>query len=129
MIYEKIFKEKLRLEKRIQDLQSQVEELPDGKLICATNRKWQKWYVSDGHASTYLPKKDRNTAEKLALKRYLLQQLENAVHELQAIQLYLQNHDAMAEQKELSIVTSPELKDLLQPYFCHCCNSSTKGQK
>lgn len=118
MIYEKIFKEKLRLEKQIQDLQSQIDNLPAGKLICASNRKWQKWYVSDGGVSTYIPKKDRDTAEKLAFKKYLLQQLENTVHELQAIQLYLQKHDTMAEQKELSIVTAPELKDLLQPYFC-----------
>ena len=93
MIYEKILKEKMRLEKQVNDLQSQIEELPVGKLICASNRKWQKWYVSDGHTSTYLPKKERVTAEKLALKKYLLQQLENATHELQAIQLYLQNHD------------------------------------
>lgn len=117
MIYEKVLKEKLRLEKRVQYLQSQIEELPSGKLICASNRKWQKWYVSDGHTSTYLPKKERQTAELLALKKYLIQQLENTIQELKAINLYLQNHDKLAEEKELSLVTSPELKDLLQPYF------------
>lgn len=122
MIYEKILKEKLRLEKQVKDLQSQIEELPAGKLICASNRRWQKWYISDGHTSTYLPKKERKTAEKLALKKYLLQQLENTIHELKSINLYLQNHDLTAEQKELSIVTSSELKDLLQPYFCSRAN-------
>lgn len=117
MIYEKILKEKLRLEKRIEELQAQIEKLPAGKLICASNRKWQKWYISDGHTSTYLPKKERETAEKLALKKYLIQQLENTIHELKSLNLYLQNHDSTAEQKELSIVTAPEFKDLLEPYF------------
>ena len=105
MIYEKILKEKLRLEKRIEELQAQIEKLPAGKLICASNRKWQKWYISDGHTSTYLPKKERETAEKLALKKYLIQQLENTIHELKSLNLYLQNHDSTAEQKELLFCT------------------------
>lgn len=117
MIYNKILKEKQRLEKRVKDLQSQMKELPKGKLICASNGKWYKWYTSDGHKSTYLPKRDRKVAEQLALKKYLSQQLENTLHEQNAINLYLQNHDLTAEQKELSLVTSPELKDLLEPYF------------
>ena len=99
MIYEKILKEKSRLEQQVKDLQLQIQKLPAGKLICASNRKWQKWYVSDGHTSTYLPKKERVTAEKLALKKYLIQQLDNTIHELKSINLYLQNHDSTAEQK------------------------------
>lgn len=117
LIYEKILKEKLRLEKQVKNLQLQIEQLPAGKLICASNRKWQKWYVSDGHISTYLPKKERKTAEQLAFKKYLIQQLESTSKELQALNLYLQNHDSTAEQKELSMVTAPELRDLLEPYF------------
>ncbi len=117
MIYEKILKERKRLEKQVEELQSQIDDLPEGKLICASNRKWQKWYISDGHTSTYLPKKERKTAEKLALKKLLIQQLENAIHELRAINLYLQNHDEMAEHKEVSLMTSPELKELIETSF------------
>ena len=117
MIYNKILAEKQRLEKRIVDLQSQIKDLPKGKLICASNSKWFKWYTSDGHNSTYLPKKERKVAEQLALKKYLTQQLENTFHEKDAIDLYLQNHDLTATQKELSLVMSPEFKDLLEPYF------------
>lgn len=118
MIYEKILREKQRLEKKVKDLQLQIKELPEGKLICASNGKWRKWYISDNHKSTYLPKKERKVAEQLALKKYLSQQLENTIREKDAINLYLQNHDLDAEQKELTLVTSPELKDLLEPYFC-----------
>lgn len=117
MIYDKILKEKQQLEKRVKDLQAQIDKLPAGKLICATNGNWKKWYTSDGHTSTYLPKKERKTAEALALKKYQIQQLENTIHELHAVNLYLQNHDSTAEQKELSLITSPEWKELLEPYF------------
>lgn len=117
MIYAKMCNEKLRLEKQIKDLQEQIEELPAGKLICASNGKWKKWYISDGHVSTYLSKKKRKTAEKLALKKYLIQQQENAIHELQAVNLYLQNHDTSKEEKEKSLLTSPEFEDLIKPYF------------
>lgn len=64
------------LEKKINNLSKQIKQCPEGKLICARNSKWIKWYISDGKTLTYLPKSERKLAEKLAKKEYLTEQLK-----------------------------------------------------
>ena len=44
--------------------------MPKGKLICAKNGAYIKWYKSDGHNITYIPKRNRELAERLAYKRF-----------------------------------------------------------
>lgn len=117
MIYEKILKESQRLDEQIKTTQAQLNKLPKGKLICASNGKGYKWYRSDGHKSDYLSKKERKLAEKLAHKKYLSLQLKNLIREKNAIDFYLRHHDINAYDAELSLINSPEFKDLLAPHF------------
>lgn len=60
--------ESKQLEEQINSLHSQIESLPDGKIICTPNGNGYKWYHSDGHKSVYIPKSERNFAEQLAIK-------------------------------------------------------------
>ena len=53
-----------RLEKEISDLQSKLKSFPDGKLFCVHNGNHYKWFHSDGHTKTYIPKKHKEYAEK-----------------------------------------------------------------
>lgn len=117
MVYEKMLDENKRLEGQIQSLQSQISRCPEGKLICSSNGKGQKWYCSDGHISTYLPKKERHLAEQLAYKKYLSLQLKNALREKEAIEFYLRHHDSDAYQTEQTFINSPKYKDLLASSF------------
>lgn len=39
---------KQKIEKQIVNLQTQIDKLPDGNLICAANGKGYKWYRNDG---------------------------------------------------------------------------------
>lgn len=117
MIYEKMLKENEKLDSQIHTLQSQLETLPDGKLICASNGKWKKWYHSTKQGTSYLPKKERQLAEQLAYKKYLLLQLENSIREKEAINLYLKHHDSNASQKENTLFYSSEFHALLEPHF------------
>lgn len=117
MIYEKILKESQRLDEQIHTIQSQLNRLPEGKLICAANGKGHKWYKSDGHNSDYISKKERKLAEKLAYKKYLSLRLKNLIHEKNAIDFYLRHHDTNAYEAELSLINSTEFKDLLAPHF------------
>ena len=117
MINEKILKENDKLDTQIHTLQSQLKTLPEGKLICASNGKWQKWYRSTNHGTTYLPKKERQLAERLAYKKYLLLQLENLLQEKEAITLYLNHHDSNLQQKEDELFYSPKFHDLIKPHF------------
>lgn len=117
MVYEKMLEESKMLEKQIHSLQSQISMCPEGKLICSSNGKGQKWYRSDGHTSTYLPKKERHLAEQLAYKKYLSLQLKNTLREKEAIDFYLRHHDSDAYQTEQTFINSPKYKDLLTPSF------------
>ena len=42
---------------QILQMQNQLNELPKGKLLISRKGKYVKWYVSDGHTKTYIPKK------------------------------------------------------------------------
>lgn len=64
--------EHARLEKEISTLQSKLKSFPDGKLFCVHNGNHFKWFYSDGHTKTYIPKKQREYAEQLAIKKYLM---------------------------------------------------------
>ena len=117
MLYDKIIKERQMLENKMQELQSEIRTLPEGKLICSSNNKRFKWYRSDGKELIYLPKKQKALAEQLAYKKYLSLQLENITHEKNAIDFYLRHHDVDAPQKEQAFVNSPKYKELLSPFF------------
>ena len=107
-------KEHKKIGNRINALQSQLKTLPDGKLVCASNGKWKKWYHSTKQGTTYLPKKNRKLAEDLAYKKYVLLQLENLNCEKEAINLYLDHHDQNARQREEELFYSPDFHSLLQ---------------
>ncbi len=71
MFYEKLQREKQKLETRINVLEKQLKTYPEGKLICVKNGGYNKWYQSDGKTKKYIPKKNQRLAEQLAIKKYL----------------------------------------------------------
>lgn len=109
--------EHLRLEEQISSLQSTLRTLPPGKLICARNGNNYKWYQSDGHTSTYIPKQNRKLAEQLAIKKYIKHQLEYSIREKRAVEFYLRHHDYVACSSEQMFTEMPEYQELLSPYF------------
>lgn len=117
MAYEQMLKEKKKLEQKIDLLQQQIKQLPEGKLFCTHNGKYTKWYQSDGKTQIYIPKKERHLAEQLALKKYLSLQLKNLQQEKLAIEYYLRHHDTKAEQAEKSLYNTPAYRELLSPYM------------
>ncbi len=117
IIYERMLAEHLRLEEQIRSLQSKLQTLPSGKIICTRNGNRYKWYQSDGHIPTYIPKKNRSLAEQLALKKYLTEQLKYLTHEKNAIELYLRYHDSNINTAEKMLTDQSEYQKLLSPYF------------
>lgn len=106
-----------RLEEKISLLQTQLKSYPDGKLICVRNGSHIKWFHSDGHTQTYIPKKNRAYAEQLATKKYLATLLEQFQHEKTAIEYYLRHHNTSSSAPELLLQDSSGYKELLSPYF------------
>lgn len=114
-IYEKMKHEQMMLDKKISSVKERLKHLPSGKLICSQNGEYQKWYQSDGHKKTYIPKSNKQLAEKLAIKKYLSLLLEDLENEKKAIQSYFRQS---THGKSIQLLTNhSEYQKLLKPYF------------
>lgn len=110
--------ESQKLEKEINELQSKINELPEGKIFCTRNGNRYKWYHSTGHVQTYIPKSKHYLAEQLATKKYLTLLYKELVQEKVAVDSYLSNHEKFSPQSQLLLTDEmPEYKRLLSPYF------------
>lgn len=98
-------------------LERQLKNLPEGKLICAKNGTNSKWYVSDGHTSKYLPKKERTLAEKLALRRYLQAKLIDNKEQQNAIQICLNHYPSPDTLKSNEVINKSDFSDLISQYY------------
>ena len=117
MIYDKIVSEYQHYESQIQRIEKQLESLPKGKLICSKDHNHYKWYCSDGHSKTYIPKKDRSVAEQLAKRKYLTALLSDIKKEYAAFGAYLRHHSNNSSKTELLLNSNPEFLSLLAPSF------------
>ena len=107
--------ERKKLEEQINLLESQINELPKGKLICARNGNRWKWYCSDGHKSVYIPKKEQSFAEILETKKYLSLLCEDLRQEKDAIDYYLRHHKISKAEEVL--IEESEYQKLLSSNF------------
>lgn len=114
-IYSQMLFKSQELEKQISDLQKQMKKLPKGKLICAKNGTYYKWYRSIGKKKTYISKKNRHLAQQLALRTYLERLLEDTLKEKNAIQFYLKHHSN--SQKSEKLLQKTEYRNLLENHF------------
>lgn len=107
--------ESQKLKEQISSLQAQLKTFPKGDFYCTRNRNHFKWYRTINGKSEYIKKSYHSFAEKLAIKKYLSLQLEDALHEKKAIDFYLRYHvPAKAEQL---LTQNSEYQRLLSPYF------------
>ena len=117
MIYKKMCSRLQRLEQEITSIQHQLEMMPQGKLVCTHTGSYTKWYQSDGKTSTYIPKKKKELAERLAVKKYLTIRLEELLQEQEAIKLFLEYHEDNSERSENLLLNQKDYSELLSPYF------------
>ncbi|MBE5954624.1 MAG: ATPase [Lachnospiraceae bacterium] len=106
-----------RLEKEIEKLNKKISQLPNGCLICAKNGSFIKWYVSENQKPVYLPKKHKNMAQKLAMKRYYTELLTTLKREQDAIYRYLDHHQDNSNNSASQLLSQPGYKELLSPLF------------
>lgn len=115
-LYERILREYKRLAKELEELKEEILSLPEGKLICCHDGTKTKWYRSDGHKKTYLSKKNRSLAMKLARKKYLILKVEELEKEKRALDFYL-NHHTSAGKADALLTKSSEYQKLLLGQF------------
>ncbi|MBQ7840401.1 MAG: ATPase [Lachnospiraceae bacterium] len=106
-----------RLKEKIASIQEKISRLPAGKLICTRNGDRIKWYHSDGHILTYLPKKQRKLAEQLAAKKYLTLLAEDLLREQKAIDSYLRHLPTDTGDSDQLLLGGSGYAELLTPFF------------
>ena len=115
MSYEKMIAEKAGIEQKIALLEKRINELPDGELQCAGNGRYCKWYCKQGDQRRYLPKKERKLAEQLTKKKYLLLQLNDLLHEKEAVEEYLKYRESYPSQAKRLITEKSEYQKMILP--------------
>ena len=83
--YETMLLQQKQLQQKLTDIQKQLQQLPEGKLICTRCGNRTKWYRSDGHTKTYIPKDQKPYASQLAIRRYLLEKQKEYQKNLDAL--------------------------------------------
>jgi len=78
-LYERIEKEHKRLKDKIDAIQKQLKSMPKGEIQCVQDGEFQRWYLKESGKRTYISKKKRALAEKLAIKKYLSTLLKSLV--------------------------------------------------
>lgn len=104
------------IEKEIKRLENLKRRLPEGELLCCKNENRYKWFWKQGRTSVYLPKSNRELAEKLAFKKYCVYRLEELNKSLMAYEYYLKKM-TRAEGKAEALLYHEEWGKLLETHF------------
>ena len=102
--YETMLLQQKQLQQKLTDIQKQLQQLPEGKLICNRCGNRTKWYRSDGHTKTYIPKDQKPYASQLAIRRYLLEKQKEYQTNLDALAYYFR-HDSYNSGKAEQLLT------------------------
>ncbi len=117
MYFESILSRQEQLNSEMHALEHELTALPPGELIVVQNGKYTKWFQTDGHHPTYIPKKNKELARKLAYKKYLTIKLKNLQQEQSANTAYLERHTHASIDSLHKILNSPKYKELLSTNF------------
>ncbi len=120
-IYERILDKHKKLENQIASIQSEINSLPAGKLQCQKNGKYHKWYHSDGHNRTHIPKSNKQLVQQLAIKEYLTNLSTDLSNEQYALEQYLHLHNSNINNVQQLLIKKP----LYQEYVSSYLNSFT----
>lgn len=105
-----------RINKELATISSMEKKFPKGELLCRKNGNYFKWYWKNQKNTTYLPKKKKEFAEKLALKKYYIFRKQELESELVACKLYMKKM-LVFEGKADRLLEHTEFKKLLEKYF------------
>lgn len=116
MYHDKLKKEYDKLDKEIKSIESKIKKLPPDKIIVSKNGNNYKWIRSDGKNHVYIPKQDRQLAEKLAAKKYLVLKQNDLKQKRQILNTYLRLWKDSPDKAE-QLLMNPAYHELLSPFF------------
>lgn len=77
------------IQQELKHIEKLKKEFPQENLICAKNNQYYKWYLKTEAGTTYLPKQNKDMAQKLALKKYYQLRENELKVELEACRAYM----------------------------------------
>lgn len=98
------------------DLENKIKKLPEGNLIATQSGKYIKYYKSNGKRPIYISKKDRGIAEKLAIKKYYLFQVEEIKQQLRILNKCLTQYDKI-NTKSMQLLEDSTYTQILSKHF------------
>lgn len=127
MFYERMLKEKQRIEAEITAIEQQLKNFPPGNLFFVHDKNRCKWYQSNGRGQKYISKKNCPFAEQLAVKKYLSYLRNDLIHELKSLECYLTSHNTIAKAPQL-LSQESEYKEFLASHFTPVSEILTEWQ-
>lgn len=116
MLYNEMLKESKYLEQHIHTLESKLQSFPKENFYYTKNGKYNKWFRTDGKNSNYIRKADKDLAEKLAYKKYLICLLDDMIYQKEGIDSHLKHHFSRSNSTD-ALLTDPVYKHLLPSSF------------
>lgn len=117
MYSEKLIIRRKQIEEEISRISKELEKMPAGELHCERNGKYVKWFNYHDGIAEYIPKKEKEFAEELAVRRYKEMQMEELQTELKAINAFLKCRNRKSGQASHLLDEKSCYMSLLTPYF------------
>lgn len=117
MSYQQILEESKHIQSKLQFIDAQLAQLPEGSIFCVQNGKYPKWYQRINNKQVYLSKNKHFLAEGLAYKKYLSYLKEDLQNEQTAINAYLKYHSSDIGKAQQLLIDKPEYMNLLTDSF------------
>lgn len=100
--------------KSLEEIQSQLKNLPKGKILCIKNGKYTKWFKSNHSKPIYIKKKNRKLAIGLAKRTYLTALSSELSAKLELVNSYIDGYNKIIPKSEL-LLRDPSFRDLILP--------------
>lgn len=117
ILYQQILNKSQQIEGEIQAISQQLQQYPEGRLISTQNGAYTKWYHQLEGTLCYIPKKKKELAEQLAVKKYYTLRMESLKKEKYLLDSYLKYHIPEFERKDYKFLCDSKYHELLIPYF------------
>ncbi|MEE0955607.1 MAG: hypothetical protein U0L49_07270 [Eubacterium sp.] len=118
-IFQSLTKQQTQIEKKLR-------QLPEGKLLINSNGIWSRWHFKpeDGKR-IYLPKTEKDLAEKLAAKSLYLLQAAYIGKETRILKQFLDIHNEYSEKRK-TLDEKPGFQELINGYENHFSKKQKK---
>lgn len=117
MYSEKLLQRKSQIESQILQMKKELEKIPQGALHCERNGRYVKWFNYHDGIVEYIPKRKKEFAEQLAIRKYKEMLINELQTEVKSIDAFLKCKNRKLKQASGLLDENSCYKPLLEPYF------------